>query len=169
MPSRATKTVVSLSAIVLLLALGLGVVVDDRTSTLMPRALTRLTQLAQTLSPSRTLATASHSAMKVTVVPCRQDNYQYIVTDPTSGVSAAIDAYDPDKLEAAAKKEGVKLGKLLLSTHHHNDHSGGNLEFLKRFPEAQSYAGSEKSPGTQTIVRALSSSGPLPTELTCAA
>ncbi|CEQ40370.1 SPOSA6832_01975, partial [Sporobolomyces salmonicolor] len=70
--------------------------------------------------------------MRVVPVPCRSDNYQYILLDETTGTTAVVDPYDPDKLEAAAQKEGVKIGEFLLTTHGHHDHAGGNEEMTKR-------------------------------------
>lgn len=50
----------------------------------------------------------------------------YILLDEASGKNAVVDPFDVAKLEAAAAKEGIKLGETLLLTHHHQDHSGGN-------------------------------------------
>lgn len=40
--------------------------------------------------------------------------------------TAVVDPFDPPKLQAAAEKEGVRLGQFLLTTHGHHDHAGGN-------------------------------------------
>jgi len=38
--------------------------------------------------------------------------------------TAIVDPYTPSKLEDAAKKENVKIGEFLLTTHGHHDHAG---------------------------------------------
>ncbi|KAM0752273.1 hydroxyacylglutathione hydrolase [Meredithblackwellia eburnea MCA 4105] len=91
--------------------------------------------------------------MKIVPVPCRADNYMYLIIDPTTKTTAVVDPYDPEKLAAAAQKEGVTIGTHLLTTHHHNDHSGGNEAFVKEFPEARVYAGSNKSFGANQLLK----------------
>lgn len=78
---------------------------------------------------------------------------RYIIVDEASGANAVVDPYDPAKLEAAAKEHNLKLGEYLLTTHHHEDHSGGNKEFIAKYPGVKVYAGSDKAPGANHIVR----------------
>lgn len=84
---------------------------------------------------------------------------RYILVDEATGLAASVDPYDPAKLEAAAKEHGVKLGHALLTTHHHEDHSGGNEEHVKAHPGIEVYAGSEKSPGAHHLVRGHETDG----------
>ena len=67
--------------------------------------------------------------MRIVPVPVRSDNYAYLLIDETSNKSAVIDPYDVSKVEAAAAKEGVSL-EAIITTHHHDDHAGGNAEFV---------------------------------------
>jgi glyoxylase-like metal-dependent hydrolase (beta-lactamase superfamily II) len=67
----------------------------------------------------------SLSNMRVIPVPVREDNYSYLVIDDTSGEAAAVDPYSTSKVKSTAEQLGVKI-VAGLTTHHHNDHSGGN-------------------------------------------
>ena len=62
--------------------------------------------------------------------PCLSDNYGYLIHDPATGTTAAIDTPDASAYLAALKRRGWTLS-YILNTHHHHDHAGGNLE-LKR-------------------------------------
>ncbi|KAH8117245.1 hydroxyacylglutathione hydrolase [Phellopilus nigrolimitatus] len=79
--------------------------------------------------------------MKVVPVPVRSDNYAYLLIDDTTNKAAAVDPYDMEKVQAAAKKEGVQI-VANLTTHHHYDHSGGNKRFAELYPGAPIYGGS---------------------------
>ena len=63
--------------------------------------------------------------MRVVPVPVRKDNYAYLLVDDTVNEAAAVDPYTPSKVKAAAEQLGVKV-VAGITTHHHNDHSGGN-------------------------------------------
>ncbi|GAA5987980.1 hypothetical protein JCM5350_007843 [Sporobolomyces pararoseus] len=79
--------------------------------------------------------------MRVIPVPCRSDNYQYLIIDEATNKTAIVDPYTPSKLETAAEKENVKIGEFLLTTHGHHDHAGGNEEVAKKYPGIKVYAG----------------------------
>lgn len=64
--------------------------------------------------------------------PCRSDNYGVLIHDPTTGVVASIDAPNADEVEAALKAKGWKLTHIL-TTHHHADHTDGNLALKQRY------------------------------------
>uniref|UniRef100_A0A7S1G503 hydroxyacylglutathione hydrolase n=1 Tax=Bicosoecida sp. CB-2014 TaxID=1486930 RepID=A0A7S1G503_9STRA len=61
-------------------------------------------------------------------VPMLDDNYGYLIIDEESKVAAAVDAVEPAKVEAAAAAAGVSV-ELVLTTHNHWDHAGGNEEY----------------------------------------
>src|ERR1700677_1538828 len=65
------------------------------------------------------------SNMRVVPVPVRKDNYAYLLVDDTVNEAAAVDPYTPSKVKAIAEQLGVKV-VAGITTHHHNDHSGGN-------------------------------------------
>jgi hydroxyacylglutathione hydrolase len=62
--------------------------------------------------------------IQIEIVPCLSDNYAYLVK---SGASCAmVDPSEPEPVRAALAKKGWKLTHIL-NTHHHLDHTGGNL------------------------------------------
>ncbi|KAH9981517.1 Metallo-hydrolase/oxidoreductase [Lactifluus volemus] len=90
--------------------------------------------------------------MRVITVPVRKDNYSYLVIDDTSGEAAAVDPYSTSKVKSTAEQLGVKI-VAGLTTHHHNDHSGGNEEFAQLFPGVPIYGGSHRSPALTQLVK----------------
>ena len=58
--------------------------------------------------------------------PCLSDNYGILVHDPDSGSTASIDTPEASKIEQALQETGWNLTHIL-NTHHHPDHTGGNL------------------------------------------
>lgn len=58
--------------------------------------------------------------------PCRSDNYGVLVRDATTNTVASIDAPDAREVEAALRSKGWTLTHIL-TTHHHPDHTDGNL------------------------------------------
>lgn len=57
--------------------------------------------------------------------PCLSDNYGFLVRDEASGVAASIDAPDADEILRQARARGWSVD-LVLNTHWHHDHMGGN-------------------------------------------
>lgn len=55
-----------------------------------------------------------------------RDNYVYLVHDPSSGATAAIDPAVADPVRKRLSAKGWTLTHIL-NTHHHDDHTGGNL------------------------------------------
>lgn len=62
--------------------------------------------------------------LEIVTVPCRTDNYAYLVRDAESGAVAVIDAPEAAPIEAALEARGWTPGTLLI-THHHDDHIAG--------------------------------------------
>jgi hydroxyacylglutathione hydrolase len=58
--------------------------------------------------------------------PCLSDNYGVLIRDAEAGVTAAIDAPDARQVAAALAEKGWRLTHIL-TTHHHGDHTAGNL------------------------------------------
>lgn len=58
--------------------------------------------------------------------PCLEDNYGVLIRDPGTGDVATIDASTADEVKAALAETGWKLTHIL-TTHHHWDHTDGNL------------------------------------------
>ena len=57
--------------------------------------------------------------------PCLSDNYGFLVRDDATGTTATIDTPDADAILAQLDRLGWKLD-LILNTHWHPDHAGGN-------------------------------------------
>jgi len=68
--------------------------------------------------------------MRVEILPALQDNYMYMIIDEASKEAAIVDPVEPKKVVAAAKDHGVNL-TTVLTTHHHWDHAGGNVDLTK--------------------------------------
>lgn len=58
--------------------------------------------------------------------PCLKDNYGVLIRDVESNVTASIDAPDAAAVRRALEEKGWSLTHIL-NTHHHNDHTGGNI------------------------------------------
>lgn len=60
-------------------------------------------------------------------IPVLRDNYVYLVREPESGVTAVIDPSVAAPVLDMLNETGWRLTHIL-NTHHHNDHTGGNIE-----------------------------------------
>jgi hydroxyacylglutathione hydrolase len=58
--------------------------------------------------------------------PCLKDNYGVLIHDSEAGVTASIDAPDAGAVRAALAEKGWRLTHIF-TTHHHADHTAGNL------------------------------------------
>jgi hydroxyacylglutathione hydrolase len=65
--------------------------------------------------------------LELVTLPCRSDNYAYLVHDPDSGQTACIDVPDAAPILAALADRGWMLSDILI-THHHDDHISGVAE-----------------------------------------
>lgn len=72
------------------------------------------------------------STLEIALFPCLSDNYGLLIHDPESGETAAIDAPEAVKIEAACAKRGWALTQIW-NTHHHPDHVGGNLTLKEKY------------------------------------
>jgi hydroxyacylglutathione hydrolase len=60
-------------------------------------------------------------------IPVLKDNYVYLLHEPDTRSTAAVDPSVAAPVAAALEREGWRLTHIL-NTHHHNDHTGGNRE-----------------------------------------
>ncbi len=67
---------------------------------------------------------------EIEIVPCLSDNYAYLVK--SGDYCAVVDPSEPAPVRAALARRGWTLTHIL-NTHHHLDHTGGNLELKKEF------------------------------------
>ncbi len=63
-------------------------------------------------------------ALEIVVVPCRADNYAYLLRDGAGRRVGLVDAPDADAIEAALATRGWDLDMIFI-THHHEDHVVG--------------------------------------------
>jgi hydroxyacylglutathione hydrolase len=65
--------------------------------------------------------------LQIELLPLLSDNYAYLLHDPDAGASAVVDPGEAGPVLAALRERGRGLD-LILCTHHHGDHTGGNPE-----------------------------------------
>jgi len=68
--------------------------------------------------------------MRIMTVPCLKDNYAYLIA--AGDACAVVDPSEPAPVMAALRRENMKLTHIL-NTHHHGDHTGGNLALKQAF------------------------------------
>lgn len=79
--------------------------------------------------------------MRVVTIPQLMDNYGFLVIDAGSRAAAVVDCAEAEPVIEAVERERVAL-KVVLPTHHHLDHVGGNQEIVSRYaPEVIGYRG----------------------------
>jgi hydroxyacylglutathione hydrolase len=91
--------------------------------------------------------------MFIKPIPLREDNYGYLIIDeafPKKGV--LVDPFTLSKCQEVAKSSGVEEIIANITTHHHQDHAGGNGDFAKAYPKAPIYGGSEQVENVNKIV-----------------
>jgi len=72
------------------------------------------------------------AALEIELVPCLKDNYAYLVHDRDAGLTAIVDPSEPEPVRKALSARGWKLTHIL-NTHHHFDHTGGNIPLKEAF------------------------------------
>jgi hydroxyacylglutathione hydrolase len=90
--------------------------------------------------------------MRVEIVPQLSDNYGYLLIE--GGDAVIVDAAEVAPVLAAVKQHGVQL-RGILSTHHHPDHVGANLELAAAIPGLHivGNADDDRIPGCTNRVR----------------
>lgn len=90
---------------------------------------------------------------KVHIVRVLSDNFSYIIIDEKSKKALCVDPAEPETVLKKIKKLGATL-QYALCTHHHYDHSGGNV-YLKNLNEGITVVGSayENTPGITLTVQ----------------
>ena len=70
--------------------------------------------------------------MDIEIIPCLNDNYSYLIKDNLTNTVAIIDPSEFKPCDDIINKKFKKLD-LILNTHHHFDHIGGNTELKKKY------------------------------------
>jgi hydroxyacylglutathione hydrolase len=68
--------------------------------------------------------------VEIEIVPCLSDNYAYLVK--SGAFCAVVDPSEPEPVRAALARRGWTPTHIL-NTHHHLDHTGGNLDLKQEF------------------------------------
>jgi hydroxyacylglutathione hydrolase len=85
--------------------------------------------------------TSVSSSLQIELVPCLRDNYAYILHDVDTGTVGVVDPSEAMPIINALEKRNQNL-TYILNTHHHYDHTGGNLELKAKY--GAKVIGSEK-------------------------
>ncbi|XP_074567322.1 hydroxyacylglutathione hydrolase 2, mitochondrial-like isoform X1 [Curcuma longa] len=72
------------------------------------------------------------ASLQIELVPCLQDNYAYLLHDVDTGTVGVVDPSEAVPVINALKRRNQNL-TYILNTHHHFDHTGGNLELKSRY------------------------------------
>ncbi|MGL6215834.1 hydroxyacylglutathione hydrolase [Billgrantia desiderata] len=70
--------------------------------------------------------------LSVTPIPAFSDNYIWLLRQDTSPEACVVDPGDAAPVIQALEQEGLSLGSILV-THHHHDHTGGLPELIERY------------------------------------
>ena len=69
--------------------------------------------------------------IKINIIPCLHDNYSYVIQDSETGIIGVVDPSEFKPINSFIEKNSNKID-FILNTHHHFDHTGGNLELKKK-------------------------------------
>ena len=69
--------------------------------------------------------------MNLTIIPCLNDNYSYLIYEEKTNIVAIVDPSEFNACEKILKKYN-KLD-FILNTHHHTDHVDGNLKLKNKY------------------------------------
>lgn len=120
------------------------------TSIFKPTLLQRTTLQSNLPRLNRQFSSSPSSKMLIIPVPCRQDNYSYIIKDTSVSPPSLVfvDPFDPSKMKSAIEQHKLSDSNVLgnISTHHHQDHTGGNEAFSQTYPQAKTWGGSDMVP-----------------------
>jgi hydroxyacylglutathione hydrolase len=86
--------------------------------------------------------------LRIERIPTWKDNYTYLLVCEASGEAAVVDAPEAEPVLARVEALGARV-RLILSTHHHPDHSMANPELARRFdaPVYGHVSDAERLPG----------------------
>lgn len=94
------------------------------------------------------------AALEVFRLPALSDNYIWLLREPSSGATAVVDPADAAPVVAEVARRGWGTLDYILNTHHHADHTGGNLELKRRFPGLQVWGGRVEAAAAKRARRA---------------
>nr|CAG8567231.1 15156_t:CDS:2 [Entrophospora candida] len=83
--------------------------------------------------------------MRIIPIQIFEHNYSYLIVDNKANEAAAVDPADPQKVLAVLAQTGAKLTSIL-TTHHHQRHSMGNIELVSSKPNLAVYGADARIP-----------------------
>ncbi|CAA7027294.1 unnamed protein product [Microthlaspi erraticum] len=103
-----------------------------RAMKLVSSPLRTLRGAGRSIRVSNFCSVSSASSLQIELVPCLKDNYAYILHDEDTGTVGVVDPSEAEPIMDSLRKSGRNL-TYILNTHHHYDHTGGNLELKDRY------------------------------------
>lgn len=96
----------------------------------------------------------SNRRVNIITVPCLSDNYAWIIQDRESGHLAVVDTPSGKPILSKLLELGIPANShvAILNTHHHHDHTGGNLFLKENIPVHIFGPAKEKIVGLDTPV-----------------
>ena len=79
--------------------------------------------------------------LNINILPCLKDNYSFVIHDTKTNIVSVIDPSEFEPIDNFIEKKFKKID-YILNTHHHFDHTGGNLDLKKKY--ATKIIGSKK-------------------------
>jgi len=70
--------------------------------------------------------------LKINILPCLEDNYSFVIHDAETNTVAVVDPSEFEPINNFIEKKFKKID-YILNTHHHFDHTGGNLDLKKKY------------------------------------
>jgi hydroxyacylglutathione hydrolase len=70
--------------------------------------------------------------LNIDIIPCLKDNYSFVIHDTETDTVAVVDPSEFKPIDDFIKKKFKKID-YILNTHHHFDHTGGNLDLQKKY------------------------------------
>jgi hydroxyacylglutathione hydrolase len=70
--------------------------------------------------------------LNIDIVPCLDDNYSFVIHDTKTNTVAVVDPSEFEPVNNFIEKKFKKID-YILNTHHHFDHTGGNLDLKKKY------------------------------------
>lgn len=93
-------------------------------------------------------------SLEIHQFPCLSDNYGFLIHDSQARLTAAVDTPEAGPILSALDNKGWHLTHIL-NTHHHWDHTGGNIELKEKTgcTIAGPAAEAEKIPGIDILLK----------------
>ncbi len=92
--------------------------------------------------------------IKIIQISSLSDNYSHIILDKNAKITACVDPSVSEDVVKVLEKNDLRLD-FILNTHHHHDHTGGNLELKKKYgcKIIGSYSDQARIPGIDIKLR----------------